>query len=401
METHASGTRDAAAAETRRRPALPERPLLTTPRRLLPHEFLAAERERLARQPRLGLAGMLLVLPVAVGLAFAIGGPEQSLLILGPLSTFALPAIAMIAFWWNDWPGSSLRAPLAGLLDTLLVVVGAVVLTMLGQLVVGRVDLRGIFDATAGAGHPTTFPATLPLAGATFVAMLQLTLVSEGWPLRHFSRLPAGVAALAVAWAIALAGYLLLIDSHPPVGQGLHDRTGPVPGAAFGAWLVSVGVWQVCFFVALRGWPFADIGRRWLRLTAGNVAVLGGGWLTYLALRHLSSWQTATISAVGGSVIAAALLVGMLFEGWPASRLPPVRGRLLTLASIAVVSGVLYLLLAAYADSVNWTKAKAEEWVSYVGLNAIGAGVILHVAVGRRWPFSQEAKAAPREALDR
>jgi len=36
------------------------------------------------------------------------------------------------------------------------------------------------------------------------------------------------------------------------------------------------------------------------------------------------------------------------------------------------------------ADGVNWTKAEAEDWVSYVGLNAIGAGVILHVAIGRR-----------------
>ena len=49
-----------------------------------------------------------------------------SLLILGPMSTFALPAVAMIAFWWNDWPGSNLTTPWTGLIDTVLVVVAAV-----------------------------------------------------------------------------------------------------------------------------------------------------------------------------------------------------------------------------------------------------------------------------------
>ena len=38
--------------------------------------------------------------------------PAIALLILGPLATFALPAVAMVAFWWNDWPGSKLTTPL-------------------------------------------------------------------------------------------------------------------------------------------------------------------------------------------------------------------------------------------------------------------------------------------------
>jgi hypothetical protein len=37
----------------------------------------------------------------------------------------------------------------------------------------------------------------MPLAGAIFVAMLELTLVSEGWPLRRFNRFAGGIAALA------------------------------------------------------------------------------------------------------------------------------------------------------------------------------------------------------------
>jgi hypothetical protein len=376
-------------------PGFPERPSLSTPRRLLSPEFLAAERERLARQPGLGLAGLLLVAPVAILLAYAIDGPEESLLILAPLSTFALPAVAMIGFWWNDWPGSALRAPWTGLADTLLVLAAAVLLTVLGQAVVGRVDLAGIFDATPGPGTPSTFPATMPLAAAAFVAMLELTLVSEGWPLRRFPRIPSGLAALALAWAAALVAYLLLVDSHAPPGQGLHDRSGPVSGAAFGAWLVSLGLWQVCFFVVLHGWPFAAIRRRWVRLLAGNFVVIGGGWLTYLALRDLADWHPATNSAVGGVAIAAALLVGMLFEGWPATNLSPLPGRLLKFLGIALLTVGLYLGLKALADGVDWTKGEPEDWVAYVGLNGIGAGIILHVAIGKRWPFGRESDLVP------
>jgi hypothetical protein len=370
-------------------PGFPERPSLTTPRRLLSHQFLAAERERLARQPGLGLAGLVLVAPVAIVLAYAIDGPEHSLLILAPISTFALPAVAMVGFWWYDWPGTSLRAPWTGLVDTVLVIVAGVALTVLGQAVVGGIDPRGIFDATPGPGIPPTFPATMPLAAAAFVAMLQLTLVSEGWPLRRFPRVPSGVAALALAWAVALVAYLLLVDAQPPPGEGLHARSGPVSGAAFGAWLVSVGVWQVSFFVVLHGWPFAEIRRRSVRLLAGNAVVIGGAWLTYLGLRDIADWEPATNSAVGGAAIAAALLIGMLFEGWPATKLPPLPGRLLKFAGIALLTALLYLLLKALADGVDWAKGEPADWVAYVGLNGIGIGVILHVAIGKRWPFGR------------
>jgi hypothetical protein len=44
-------------------------------------------------------------------------------------------------------------------------------------------------------------------------------------------------------------------------------------------------------------------------------------------------------------------------------------------------------VLTAYADGLDWTRAEPEDWVAYAGLDAIGAGVILHVAIGKRWPF--------------
>ena len=93
----------------------------------------------LPRQPRLGLVGLLLVVPIAGVLAVGAGGAEGSVLVLGPLVTYSLPLVAMVAFWWEDWPGTRLRPSWSGWADTALIAVGAVVLTGIGQVVVGRV----------------------------------------------------------------------------------------------------------------------------------------------------------------------------------------------------------------------------------------------------------------------
>jgi hypothetical protein len=340
-------------------------------------------RARLARQPALGLAGITLVLPVMVVLGVGWGGPERSLLVLGPMSTFALPVIAMIAFWWEDWPGTVLRPPLTGLVDTVLVAVGGIALTIAGQAVVARVDLRGVFDPTAGAGHAPTFPGTMPLAGAVFVAMLELTLVSEGWPLRRFNRLAAGLATLAVAWAIAILLYETLV-----AGDGL------VEGGEFGGALVCIGVLQVAFYVVLRGWPFCLLASRARRLGSANLAVIAGGVVLYLALAAAANLDPATISAVAGSAVAAGLVVGMLFEGWLDSILPSARARLAKTVGVASATVLLYAGLRAYAYAVGWTHAEPDEWIAYAGLNAIGAGVILHVAIGHRWPFASQEESA-------
>jgi hypothetical protein len=326
----------------------------------------------LARQPALGLAGIALVMPVALLLGLGAGGAESSVLVLGPLSTFGLPVIAMIAFWWERWPGTTLRAG-SGWADTVLVIAAAIALTMVGQAIVGHLDLRGIFEPRPAPVHAPTFPTTMPIAAAAFVAMLELTLVTEGWPLHRLGQVRAGVAALVVSWAVGLAVYALL------------DRGGVLAGPALGALLVSIGVWQVVLFVVLQGWPLSEVRPPAPRLVCANLVVIGGGWLTYLALHRLAGWRAPTISAAGGAVVAGGLLVGMLFEGWPG--VGDARGRALTLAASAVLSAALYAALTAYAHGVAWTRAEATDWVAHAGLNAIGAGVILHVAIGRRWPF--------------
>ena len=328
----------------------------------------AVQSARPARQPALGLAGITLVIPVVLFLGLAWGGAERSLLVLGPMSTFALPVIAMIAFWWEDWPGTVLEPPLSGLANTVLVAIGGILLTFAGQAAVAHVDLRGVFDATAGPAHAPTFPSTMPLAGAIFVVMLEITLVSEGWPLRRLGRFAGGVVALAAAWGIGLALYETVVEPRP---------------RELAAILVCIGALQVVFYVVLRGWPFSALAPRAVRLVGANAAVTAGGVMIYLALDHGGDLSLATIDALAGCVVAAGLVVGMLFEGWLA--------RLASLTAVAGLAALLYVALRAYAAGLAWTRAEPLEWVAYAGLNAIGAGVILHVAVGRRWPFTPTA----------
>jgi FtsH-binding integral membrane protein len=146
------------------------------------------------------------------------------------------------------------------------------------------------------------------------------------------------------------------------------------------------------FFIALRGWPVSTITRRPYRLLAGNVLVIGLGALTYTVLRDLAHWQPDAISAACGCVISAALIVAMLFEGWPAARLPAAPGRVLTLVLTALVAFALNRALAAYADGVHWTRATPDDWISTAALSFIGAGIVLHVGIGLRWPFALKSR---------
>jgi hypothetical protein len=104
---------------------------------------------------------------------------------------------------------------------------------------------------------------------------------------------------------------------------GLRNPGGPVAAPDFGSALIAIGIWQTVLYIALGGWPVTVITSRPRRLLAGNALVLGLGPATYAVLRHWCHWQPGAISAVCGCVIGAALIVAMLFEGWPATRLRP------------------------------------------------------------------------------
>jgi hypothetical protein len=349
----------------------------------------------LVGQPWLGLGGLLLTAVAFFALAAGTGSTATSLLVLGPISAFALPVVAMVAFWWKDWPGSRLTTPWTGLIDTVLVAAAAVALTIAGQAVVERPDVRGVFEATPGLGVPVTFPATLALAGAVFTAMLQLSLVCERWPLSGLELRWSGLAAFVLSWAAGTGAYfgLVNLDAVPAAARaavGLRDPGGPVPAPDFSAALIVVGMWQTLFFIALRGWPVNTIAHRPRRLLAGNALVIGLGALTYLVLRDIAHWQPAAIGAACGCVISATLVVAVLFERWPAAPLSPAAGRALTLALTALTAFALDRALASYADGVPWIRATPDEWITTAALSYAGTGIILHVGISLRWPFRLE-----------
>jgi hypothetical protein len=371
--------------------------VLTAPPGLQSPHAPGERRQRLAAQPWPGLGGLLLAAAAFFALALGTGSTATSLLILGPISTFALPAVAMVAFWWHDWPGSRLAAPWTGLTDTVLAAAAAVVLAIAGQAIVEQSDIRAVFQGGTGPG-PATFPATLPLAGAAFTAMLQLSLVCERWPLSGLGRLRSGIAALGLSWALGTGAYFLFVNSGAvPTAEraaaGLRNPGGPVAAPDFGSALIAVGVWQAVFFIALRGWPVSVITRRFRRLLAGNALVIGLGAVTYLLLRDIVRWQPDAIGAVCGCVIGAVLIVAMVFEGWPATLLRPAPGRILTLALTALVAIALNRALAGYADGVHWTRATPDNWITTAALSYTGAGIILHTGIGLRWPFALTIKS--------
>jgi hypothetical protein len=332
---------------------LPDRPPVSAP------DDVASE-----GQPRLGLVGLVLVVPIAALLALGAGGAEGSVLVLAPLVTFSLPLLATVAFWWEDWPGTTLRPSWSGWADTVFIAAGAVVFTGLGQVAVDHLDLRGIFVPSPGAGHVPTFPATMPLAAAAFIAMLEFTLVGEGWPLRALPRRAGGLLALAVAWGAALVVYFALAGVRPELATAL----------------ILVGASQALFYVAWRGWPFSHIATRSRRLACAHVVVIAAGLLAYLVLHGVAGVGTDPLAAYAACFVAAALVLGMLLEGW--------LSRSVTVIAAVALAAVLALTLYAVAGSLRFTRASADAWVTHVALNALSASVLLHVAIGRRWPFA-------------
>jgi hypothetical protein len=327
---------------------LDSRPAVCKPDALSPAELADARRA----QPRRGLLGCAFVLPVTALLAAGVGGPAHTLEVLGPPITFALPIVAMIAFWWADWPGSLLRGGWSGGSDTALVAAGGAVLALLGRVVTGT--------------------ASVPLAAGIFTLMLQLTLVGEGWPLRGRGERWPGVAALAVSWVAGLALFLGLV------------RTGAVPGEEYGAVFAVLGAWQMIWYVALRGWPFARLRRRAIRLATAHIAVLACAGASY-ALARLGA-EPDRIAAVAGAAIASVLVVAMLFEAWPAIRLTPVPGRSSVLVLVVVLTAVLSWVVPVVAGWAAVPDRLVVGWTTHTTLNALSLAVILHVAVWRRWP---------------
>jgi hypothetical protein len=142
-------------------------------------------------------------------------------------------------------------------------------------------------------------------------------------------------------------------------------------------------------YVEWKAWPFVGLGRRWLRLTAANLVIIGGGILTYAMLRG-AGVEAETITAGAGCLVAAGLTASMLFEGAVRPHLTAAWNRIVVVTVTAVGGALLYIALSAFAESRNLVRVTRSQWVAYA-TTALSISVILHTAVGRRWPFGDES----------
>lgn len=345
-------------------------------------------------QPWVGAAGLVIVLAVAAVLGI-VPGLQRSLEIIGPASTFCLPVLAVAALWWNGWPFARLSRLAGGLATLGLIVASGIVLTAVGLAVTGSFQLSHLFGTAAEAaqGHMVTFPYTVPLAAFVFVTMLQLTFVCRQWPFQRLSPTASGFAALAASWAVGVAGYFLLAswDFVPAVARhaiGLRNPGGPVNALDLVGILLCIVIFQLTLFFLLQGYPVSLIKSQPLYLAVSNATTIGGGILLWWILNSGLGLSSPQVSEVAGVIVAWTLIAGLLFEGWPARTIAnPALSRLALLGTAGAVAVVAGFALRAISLTATWTSAPPQLWVAVMGLNFIGAIVIVHAAVFRRWPL--------------
>jgi hypothetical protein len=346
-------------------------------------------------QPWSGLVGLAVVL--AAGAAVAIvPGPQQALEVLGPWSTFALPVLAVVALWFGNWPLAGASRAVTGVVLTTGILAVGLVLTLLGQSVVGSpapAYLLGTSDEVA-AGHLVSFPFTVPLAALVFATTLQLTFVCRKWPFTSLGPVAAGLAALGSSWVVGAGLYLVLAnwDSVPAparAGIGLRNPGGPVDALDLIAIVLCVVIWQMVIFFLLDGYPISKITSTGGYLVVANVSTVLLGLGTWFILHTIGKLAVPEVSAVAGAVVLGTLVTGLLFEQWPARLVgtSSAANRLLLIGIAAVVAAVAGFGLHAVALAVQtWTRDPADLWVAVTALNFLGATVIVHAAVWRRWP---------------
>jgi hypothetical protein len=246
-----------------------------------------------------------------------------------------------------------------------------------------------------------TFPWTVPLAAFVFVTTLQLTFVCRQWPFRRLPPVAAGLAALATSWAIGLAGYGLLAnwDFVPAAARhaiGLRNPGGPVNALDLVGILLCIVIWQMTVFFLLDGYPVSNLRSEPLYLVTANASTIGLGLLSWWALHTAGGLTSPQVSALAGVIVAGTLVAGLLFEGWPARAVRnPGMSRLALLGTAGLVAVIAGLGLRGISLAGTWSGDPPQLWVAVVGLNFIGAFVIIHVVAFRRWPLPAADPAQP------
>ena len=355
-------------------------------------------------QPLNGAAGLVLV--AAVGFLIGLApGPQGFLERVGPLATFCLPLLVGLALW--ALPQTAPPRPLLALGQTAALLAGGVLLTAAGQAVVGSPDLAHLFSNTTvnASGHLTAYPVTLPLAGLVLVVMLEITLVCRRWPFAGLPPAAGALAALGLSCALGSAGYLLINwDAVPPAARdaiGLRNPAGPIEPLNLLAYGMCVIAWQATIFLLLDGWPLTLARPQAAYLALANTIVLGGAYLTWLALDGWFDRTAPQIMAAAAAAAAAATILGVLFEGWPTRLLPPTPRRAAALALTAACATALgYALWGLGKAAETWTRQPVHLWAAITALTLLSGMSILHARIWRYWPTCAAQRTNPPPAQD-
>lgn len=299
---------------------------------------------------------------VVVGIVMIVGvapGAERSLLWTGIASTVWQPVQLFVAAW-TPWRPHTLRR-LAG--QTIAVAVGALVLLLLAQLFVARIDLGAL---------PRFFPVLIAPAALLFETHLQLTMVWERKPFDRFG-VRGGLLALLTSLVVAVVAYQVLVTwTALPAGAappGFRDPGGPLPGSGLATWLITIAAWQVLIMVTLRGWPGAAFGSTVRRIVVNNVVVLGGATATVFVVEGLGV-SGPVLSGVMGCIVAGGRLPYVLYHA-DTDRRGSLFARLAeTTVWTLLVSAALWSIVAVSEFRVQ----PPGLWVAVVGLNLVSGG---------------------------
>jgi hypothetical protein len=335
-----------------------------------------------------GLLFMMVVFGVG-GLALS---PQGALLVVGPITLFAMPVLALLAdFVVPLFVGQQRRWLVAGLI--LAAILGsAIVLTVLAQAIVGHIDLVGVFstDPHTAASHLSAFPFTIPLGGVLFVAYLEVAIVS-GVPMLTKNRPRDGAIAFLGCVVVALFLYLTLAnwDAVPGPARaalGLRNPGGPVDALDLAGIVISISIWQV-LYLFFGGGPLSTIPAGWPRIVVSNVVVIGLGITTYWLLHYPLQASVPQIAAIAAMEVVGILVVGLLFDrpaaGPPGTVSPLQRLIRFCLAELVSVLTFLALRWLGMLLQPTWAIGSLELWIAISGLNLIGGSIFLYCRILR------------------
>src|SRR4051794_40507019 len=168
---------------------------------------------------------------------------------------------------------------------------------------------------------------------------------------------------ILAAASAAIAGLLFGYDTAVINGALVYLRTEFQLGSVETEMVATVLLWGCAAGAALAGWASDRFGRRVVLLLAGILFCISAVGAAFPA----QLWQLLAARVLGGLAIGSASLIVPLYIAEIAP--PRVRGRLITLNQLAIVTGILVAFVSNYALA----QVSHGSWRWMFGLGAVPA----------------------------